>query len=204
MVWALGVRNPQRLAWDPATGRMYVADIGQNAVEEVSPVPKGGNLGWNAWEGSFRFVGRTGVDTAGPRADGAMTYPVAEYDHADPILMNRAAVSGLVVYRSAAIPQLRGRILFGDNPSGELLHVSADDTTARGQDHVRRVLLDDGRGGEARTFLQVIRETNARQGKPPAARADLRLGTGHDDQVFLLNKADGVIRLLVPSAGGAR
>ena len=98
------IEEPAQIAFD-GNGRMYVADIGQNAVEEVSPVPKGGNLGWNVWEGSFRFVSRTGVDTAGPRADRAMTYPIAEYDHADPILLNRAAVSGLVVYRSAAIPQ---------------------------------------------------------------------------------------------------
>lgn len=195
-IWALGVRNPQRFGWDPANGRMYVADIGQNIVEELSPVPRGGNLGWNVWEASFRYAGRSGVDTAGPRADRNMTYPIAEYDHSDPILTNRAAVTGVIVYRSASIPGLRNRILFGDMPSGEVFHISADDTTARGQDHIRRVLFN-GRG-EARTLLQLIREKNAQQGRPAAPRADLRFGTGPDDQVFLLNKADGVVRLLVP------
>jgi glucose/arabinose dehydrogenase len=196
-IWALGVRNPQRFGWDPSNGRMYVADIGQNIVEELSPVPKGGNLGWNVWEASFRYAGRTGVDTTGPRGDSNMTYPVAEYDHTDSILSNRAAVTGVIVYRSAAIPPLRNRILFGDMPSGELLHVSADDAQAAGQDHIRRVLFNDK--GEVKTFLQLIREKNVQQGKQVAARADLRFGTGPDDQVFLLNKADGVIRVLMPT-----
>jgi hypothetical protein len=196
-IYALGVRNPQRFAWDPSNGRMYVADIGQNIVEELSPVPKGGNLGWNVWEGGFKYGGRGGVDTTAKRGDPAMTYPIAEYDHTDSILTNRAAVTGVIVYRNGPITQLRNRILFGDMPSGEVLHVSADDTQAAGQDHIRRVLFNAN--GGAKTYLQLIREKNSQQGKTPAARADLRFGTGPDDQVFLLNKADGVIRLLLPS-----
>lgn len=195
-IWASGVRNPQRFGWDPANGRMYVADIGQGVVEEISPVPKGGNLGWNVWEGSFRYAGRTGVDTAGRRAAANMTFPIAEYDHTDSILSNRAAVTGVVVYRAAAIPALRNRVIFGDMPSGEVLSVSADETQAAGQDHIRRVLFREG--GATRTFLQIIREKNTQQGKQPAARTDLRFGSGPGDQVFLLNKADGVIRLLIP------
>ena len=195
-IFALGVRNPQRFSWDPSNGRMYVADIGQNTVEELSPVPRGGNLGWNVWEANFRF-GRGGVDTTGARGDTSMTYPIAEYDHTDSILTNRAAVTGVIVYRNGPITQLRGRILFGDMPSGEVLHVSADDARAAGQAHIRRVLFNSN--GEVKTYLQLIREKNAQQGKNPASRADLRFGTGPDDQVFLLNKADGVIRVLVPS-----
>ena len=53
-IYAYGVRNPQRFAWDPKNGNMFIADIGQNIVEEISPVTAGANLGWNDWEGSFR------------------------------------------------------------------------------------------------------------------------------------------------------
>jgi hypothetical protein len=197
-IWALGVRNPQRFGWDPANGNLYVADIGQNSVEEVSPVRKGGNLGWNVWEGSFRFVGRGGIDTTRARGDAAMIYPIAEYDHTDPVLTGRAAVTGLVVYRGSAIRQLANLILFGDNPSGEVFAVSADRPPAGGQDPIRRILLNDG--GEARTLLELIRNKTTEQGKQPAARADLRFGSGGADQVFLLNKQDGVVRLLIPSA----
>jgi hypothetical protein len=195
LVFALGVRNPQRLGWDPANGRLYVADIGQNSVEELSPVPKGGNLGWNGWEGSFRYASRSGVDTVGLRGDRTMTFPIAEYDHSDPTISGRAAVTGVVVYRGSAIPELKDRIVFGDNPSGEVFHISADEAAARGQDHIRRALFVDG--GDAKTLLQLIREKNAQQGRPPASRADLRFGTGPGDAVFVLNKADGVIRLLI-------
>ena len=55
-IYALGVRNPQRFSWDTKDGRLYVADIGQNAVEEISPVTSGANLGWNKWEASFPYV----------------------------------------------------------------------------------------------------------------------------------------------------
>ena len=55
-IYAYGVRNPQRFSWDAKTGRLYLADIGQNAVEEVSPVTAGANLGWNKWEASFPYV----------------------------------------------------------------------------------------------------------------------------------------------------
>ena len=61
-IYAVGLRNPQRFAWDSKTGNMFVADIGQNTVEKVSLVTAGANLGWNKWEGSFTYVGREGVE----------------------------------------------------------------------------------------------------------------------------------------------
>jgi hypothetical protein len=89
--------------------------------------------------------------------------------------------------------------LFGDNPSGEIFYFNADMLPAGGQDPIRRVLLNDK--GTAKTLLQVIRDRNAAQGRGSPARADLRFGTGPDNQVFLLNKQDGVVRLLVPDPG---
>jgi hypothetical protein len=125
-----------------------------------------------------------------------MTYPIAEYDHRDPILQNRVAVTGVIVYRSGNVAPLRGRIVFGDIPSGEIFHVSADQPPRGGHTEIRRVLLDPN--GQPKTLLELIQEKNSQQGKPPAERADLRFGTGRGGQVFLLNKADGVVRLLVP------
>lgn len=46
-IYAYGVRNPQRLFWDAKNGNMFMSDIGQNTVEEISPVAAGANLGWN-------------------------------------------------------------------------------------------------------------------------------------------------------------
>ena len=196
-IYAYGVRNPQRFAWDVKTGTLFLADIGQNIVEEISVVKAGANLGWNAWEGSFKYVSREAVELAGPRADPAVTYPIVEWGQPDPLLQPQSAATGVVAYRGTAIPQLANRLLFGDNPSGEVFHVSADRLPAGGQDPIRRVLFPGQ--GAPQTFLQIIQAKNAEQGKRPASRADLRFGSGPDQRVFLLNKADGTIRELARS-----
>jgi hypothetical protein len=197
-IYAYGVRNPQRLFWDSKTGRMFMSDIGQNIVEEISPITAGANLGWNDWEGSYTYVNRL-VSTENPRSDPNVTYPVVEYGQLDPLLQRSVAAIGGLVYRHTAIRQLTGLLIFGDNPSGEVFYVSADELPpSGGQDAIRRVLFDDG--GEAKTLLQLIQEKNVMQGKAKATRADLRFGIGPEGQVFVLNKRDGTIRLLVPDA----
>ena len=201
-IYAYGVRNPQRFGWDPRNGNLFLADIGQNIVEELSLVTAGANLGWNAWEGSFGFISRQAVSLANQRGDAGMTYPVVEYGQLDPLLQSQSAITGVHVYRSDAIPQLANLVLFGDFPSGEMFYIQADELPGGGQDAIRRILLNDG--GESKTLLQAIREQNVRQGKQPVTRADLRYAAGPDDQVFLLNKHDGTIRLLVPDAVASR
>ncbi|MDA1082762.1 MAG: PQQ-dependent sugar dehydrogenase [Gemmatimonadetes bacterium] len=195
-IYAYGVRNPQRFAWDPANGTMYLAEIGQNIVEEVSTVTAGGNLGWNVWEGSFRYVGRGGVEVANQRGDPTMIFPVVEFMHADPLFQRQVAATGIHVFRGDAITQLRNKVLFGDNPSGELFYFDADRPPNGGSTGMHRVLLRAG--GEPKNLLTLIRERNAQQGKQPASRADLRFGAAADGRVFLLNKADGTIRVIVP------
>ena len=196
-IYAYGARNPQRFAWDSKTATMYMGDIGQGIVEEVTPVTKGANLGWNVWEGSYRFVGGQEVSLDMPRGDPKVTYPVVEFAQLDPLLMPSSAVTLGYVYRHNRIKPLSNLLLFGDNPSGEIFYVHADKLPrSGGQDAVRRILLNDK--GEAKTLLQLVREKNTAQGKKPANRADLRFGEGPDGRVFILNKADGVIRELVP------
>jgi hypothetical protein len=195
-IYAWGLRNPQRFAWDSKNGNMFVADIGQNIVEEVSPVTAGANLGWNKWEGSFGFISRTGVELTNQRGDATMTYPVVEYGQIDPLFQSSVAVTMGVVYRRSEIRQLAGRVLFGDNPTGEIFYINADNLPKGGQDPIRRILFSDR--GESKTLLQLVKEKNTAQGKVPATRADLRFGLGPDSQIFILNKRDGVIRLLVP------
>jgi glucose/arabinose dehydrogenase len=197
-IFAYGIRNTQRFGWDPKGGAMYMSDIGQNIVEEVSPMSAGANLGWNVWEGSFQFISRQAVGTESLRSDPKMVYPIVEWDQFDPILLpnNSAASVGLIVYRSTTIPQLTNRLLFGDMPAGELFHVSADDLPKGGQDAIRRVLFVTAAGAAPRTFLEIVQEKNRAQGKPPASRADLRFDANAAGQIFLLNKADGTLRVI--------
>lgn len=192
------MRNTQRLFWDAKNGGMLMSDIGQNIVEEISPVVAGANLGWNDWEGSFTYISRSEVGLANPRGDARVTYPIVEYDQIDSLLQRQSAAIGGVIYRETTIPQLKNRLVFGDNPSGEIFYINADALPSGGQDPIRRILFNDG--GVSKTLLQLIKEKNVVQGKTPATRADLRFGEGPNGQIFILNKRDGTIRLLVPDS----
>jgi len=195
-IYAYGVRNPHRFGWDSQNGNLFVGDIGQNLVEELSLVTAGANLGWNDWEGSFRFISREEVSLVDPRGDATVTFPLAEYGHVDPLLPPRSAMTGGIVYRRGEIEKLANLVLFGELVSGEIFYIPADDLPTGGQGAIRRILLNDN--GESKTFMQLIHEKNVEQGKQPTPRADLRFGTGPGGRVFLLNKHDGIIRLLVP------
>jgi hypothetical protein len=195
-IYAYGVRNSQRVAWDPRNGNMFISDIGQNIVEEISLVTAGANLGWNTWEGSYRFMSLQGVAIDNPRSDPKMTFPVVEYGQPDPLLQAQSAAGGLVVYRGNQIPQLANLVLFADMPSGEILFFNADTLPSGGQAPIRRVILRSN--GADRTLLQLIQEKNMAQGKMPSTRSDLRIFFGPNNQVLLLNKGDGTIRQLLP------
>ncbi|MEZ5509711.1 MAG: PQQ-dependent sugar dehydrogenase [Gammaproteobacteria bacterium] len=72
-IWAYGLRNPYRFSFDRVSGELWLADVGQNAVEEIDVIQKGGNYGWNWYEG-------TRVYRAGAPA-GNYRRPIYEYDH---------------------------------------------------------------------------------------------------------------------------
>lgn len=89
------------------------------------------------------------------------------------------------------------RRFFVSDMNGKLYAISnADNLPKGGQDSIRRILLNDN--GTSKTLLQVIKEKNAAQGRMPATRADLRFAEGPDGQIFVTNKRDGIIRMLVP------
>src|SRR5262245_55931021 len=108
-IWAFGFRNPWRFSFDRGTGRLFVADVGQDQFEEIDIVQKGGNFGWNIMEGMHCFNPPSGCNTAG------LILPVAEYSHAE-----GNAVIGGYVYRGAALPALRGVYVFGDFGTGKI------------------------------------------------------------------------------------
>jgi hypothetical protein len=121
-------------------------------------------------------------------------YPIVDYDHTDPLLQRLAAAAGIYAYRDRAVPQLTNKLVFGDNPSGEVFYVDADALPKGGQ-NFHRILFNDK--GATKTLLELIRDKNMQQGKMPAPRADLRMGMGPNGQLFLLNKRDGTIRLIL-------
>jgi len=127
-IFAFGFRNPYAFSFDLLTGAIWLGDAGQNDIEEVDIVAKGGNYGWRLKEGSF-FFDPNGED------DGFVTTepveplppdlidPVAEYDHDE----GTVVVSGFV-YRGSTIPELQGRFVTGDfgqfqGPTGRLFYI---------------------------------------------------------------------------------
>jgi glucose/arabinose dehydrogenase len=107
----LGLRNPWRYSFDRLTGDLYIADVGQGAVEEVSYTPRTSpgleNYGWDLFEGSRRFEQKA----AGP---GELVFPVYEYGREE----GNCTVVGGFVYRGKARPAERGRYTVGDYCSG--------------------------------------------------------------------------------------
>lgn len=150
-----GLRNPFRASVDPATGTLWIGDVGQDKWEEVNAAPadaRGLDFGWRRWEGRHCFEPAEGCDPAG------VTQPVAEYGHGA-----GCSVIGGVVYRGSAIPALRGAYLFGDYCSGTLWAIDAGldgpqapitlletgrSISSIGTDETGEVVLTDLGGGE--------------------------------------------------------
>ena len=113
-IYAYGLRNPFTYSFDSLTGDLYVGDAGQNNIEEVDLIVKGGNYGWNVKEGTFWFDSvsdNLGKVVTGPvrPVPPDLIDPIAEYDHGE-----GSVVIGGFVYRGSQIPALQSRYVFGD------------------------------------------------------------------------------------------
>ncbi len=105
-IWAYGLRNPWRFAFDPESGRLWAGDVGQNAFEEIDIIEPGANYGWGVMEGSECFR------SADCNRDG-LVMPVAEYGHD-----SGCSVTGGRVYRWSRLPSLNEAYVYGDFCSG--------------------------------------------------------------------------------------
>jgi hypothetical protein len=115
-IYAYGFRNPFRFSFDADSGRLVLADVGQNNIEEVDIVTRGGNFGWHIKEGTFLLDPTTGNVSQDLNPDPSLINPVVEYDHfeATANAITRIAIIGGYVYRGSKIPQLRGRYICAD------------------------------------------------------------------------------------------
>jgi uncharacterized repeat protein (TIGR03806 family) len=113
-IYAYGLRNPWRYSFDRVTGKLWAADVGQNALEEINVIEKGGNYGWKIMEGTQCFRSTTG------NRDG-LKLPVHEYPRSEGV-----SVTGGYVYRGSAIPSLVGRYVFADYATGKVWGFVAD------------------------------------------------------------------------------
>ncbi len=187
--FAYGFRNPQRFFWDRGGNQlMFIADIGQNLIEEIDVGLAGGNYGWNRREGSFAYPGaQNGNSLRGDAGTTGFTYPIAEYDHDE-----GNAVTVGPVERSGTIPRLFGKLVFADLARGRIFLLDADNLPAGGPSGISELRVRHQ--GVERPFQSIINLRN-----PGASRSDLRFGTDTAGRIFLINKQDNVIRVLAPT-----
>ncbi|HVS64263.1 MAG TPA: PQQ-dependent sugar dehydrogenase [Thermoanaerobaculia bacterium] len=130
-IWATGLRNPWRMAFDTSTGDLFVPDVGLGMREEINVQPAsspgGENYGWKVNEGSLCRDDASGCAAEQPPCgSSAYTPPTLEYGHDE-----GCAVIGGVVYRGDSISDLLGRYVFGDYCSGRLWVAAPQDGWAR-------------------------------------------------------------------------
>ena len=182
-IWAFGFRNPYRFSFDRQSGRLFLGDVGQNDIEEVDIVVRGGNYGWNFKEGTLFFhINGTAVGTASREPDQirdiprGLIDPIAQYDtHHE----GHSVVGGFV-YRGHGIPKLRGKYVFGD--------FSLLFKFPTGPHDYGRLFTIDARGGKG---LRKISQLHVL----PGGQASLAvLGWGQDarGEIYVLGNVSGL------------
>jgi glucose/arabinose dehydrogenase len=119
-IFAYGLRNPWRIAFDRKTGVLWCADVGQNLWEEIDHLVPGGNYGWNRREGLHPF----GAKGTGPKPE--FIEPIWEYHHDV-----GKSITGGTVYRGTRVPELQGHYLYADYVTNKLWALKYDEGQKR-------------------------------------------------------------------------
>jgi glucose/arabinose dehydrogenase len=117
-IWAVGMRNPWKFSFDSQTGDLWIADVGQNAIEEINKAPStaaGLNYGWRCYEGNSPF------NTTGCSIITNYVFPVTDYTHA---ASGGCSITGGYVYRGATYPNLQGKYVFSDYCNNKIGYIS--------------------------------------------------------------------------------
>jgi glucose/arabinose dehydrogenase len=199
-IWAFGFRNPFRFSFS-SDGALIVGDVGQNDIEEVDVVVKGGNYGWNAKEGTLFFhingnaegFGSDVLDNGRTTAD--MIDPIAQYDtHGE-----GHSVIGGFVYAGSRIPALQGRYVFGEFsivfnfPSGphnfgRLLYLAQ-----KKLDREKLSNIQEFTGfADAIAGLGLDVGPAACEGTKPPTLAVLGMGQDADGEIYVMGNINGV------------
>lgn len=216
-IWASGLRNPHRLTWDGDT--LLTIVIGLRNWEMVDIVHKGANYGYSMREGPQQLNADNTLTSApdndvipvridGTKTDGTVhpNYPVIAYDHSQ---AGGGAIANGFVYRGKAIPDLRGKFLFGDITTGRLWWadmkemIAADDGDPKTMAQIHEVKI--AWNGQVYPRMAPINEVayHARGGKAehlpgaervPGGRSDVRFGMDAAGELYVMTKSDGVIR----------
>jgi quinoprotein glucose dehydrogenase len=128
-IWALGIRNVWRIAFDRETKKLWAGEVGQDAWEEIDIIERGGNYGWNMREGLHPFTQYKGKSKPAGAPDsvvGKLIDPIFEYHHD-----LGKSITGGNVYRGKNVPQLVGKYLFADYVSGKVYVLTYDEAAGK-------------------------------------------------------------------------
>ncbi|RXR34149.1 T9SS type A sorting domain-containing protein [Flavobacterium piscinae] len=117
-IWSVGMRNPWKFSFDRQTGDLWIADVGQNAIEEINKAASseaGLNYGWRCYEGNSPY------NTTGCGGSSNYTFPVAQYTHAS---TGGCSLTGGYVYTGTTYPNLQNKYLFADYCNNRIGFVS--------------------------------------------------------------------------------
>lgn len=114
-IFVYGLRNTWKFSFDNPTARIWAADVGQNAWEEIDIIENGKNYGWRIMEGFTCYNPPTGCDTTG------LTLPIWAYPRTE-----GQSVTGGYVYRGPSIPELTGKYIYADYVSGRIWALTYD------------------------------------------------------------------------------
>ena len=173
--YAIGLRNPWRMSFDPATDRLYCGDVGQGAREEIDIIVKGGNYGWAFREGLI----------AGPKAmpPGAMHInPILDYGRGTGTNQG-TSVTGGVVYHGDRLPGLDGAYIFADYVSGNIWALRYNGVTAT-------------------NWVRLAGDTGISEFGIDPRNGDVLLADQNDDQIKRLVYAPGAGGILPPTLAG--
>ncbi len=118
-IFAYGLRNMWRFSFDPVTGWLWGADVGQDAWEEIDIIRKGKNYGWRIVEGRHCFNPPSNCDTSG------LEMPIWEYPHSQ-----GQSITGGFVYRGPSVPELIGKYVYADFVNGRIWALTYDGGSA--------------------------------------------------------------------------
>jgi glucose/arabinose dehydrogenase len=178
-IYADGFRNPNRITWTNK-GIMLATNIGQASIEAIDIILKGHDYGWPNREGKFLMYPDSDINKIYPLPvnDSAFhyTYPVAAYDHDE-----GNAIAGGYVYEGRMMPQLRGKYLFGDIPTGRLFYVDLADMIPSKMAPIKEWFVS--LNGKRLTLRNLCGQN----------RVDLRFAQDEQGEMFIFTKPDGKI-----------
>jgi len=181
-IYAYGFRNPHRITWSKS-GEMIACNIGQANIESLNLIIPGHDYGWPNREGTFVLDPYGDLNKVYPLPANdsiyKITYPIAQFDHDD-----GKAISGGFEYWGT-LPQLKGKFLFGDIPSGRLFYIEMADVKQGKQAPIKewKITLN--------STQSTLKELCGSE------RVDLHFGRDSRGELYILTKADGKVYKLI-------